>query len=59
MPSMGSVPNSSLLISFPANGKTGDVDVNTPPVVPDGGSTVMLLGAAFGALGLARRYLMR
>jgi hypothetical protein len=25
--------------------------------VPDGGTTVMLLGAAFGALGLARRFL--
>jgi hypothetical protein len=26
--------------------------------VPDGGTTVMLLGAALGALGLARRYIM-
>jgi len=26
--------------------------------VPDGGTTVMLLGAALGALGVARRYLM-
>jgi hypothetical protein len=26
--------------------------------VPDGGTTVMLLGAALGALGLARRYLI-
>jgi protein with PEP-CTERM/exosortase system signal len=26
--------------------------------VPDGGATVMLLGAALGALGMARRYLM-
>jgi hypothetical protein len=26
--------------------------------VPDGGTTVMLLGAALGALGIARRYLM-
>lgn len=26
--------------------------------VPDGGTTVMLLGAALGALGMARRYLM-
>ena len=25
--------------------------------VPDGGATVMLLGAALGALGMARRYL--
>lgn len=28
------------------------------PGVPDGGTTVMLLGAALGALGVARRYLM-
>ncbi len=27
------------------------------PGVPDGGTTVMLLGAALGALGMARRYL--
>jgi hypothetical protein len=27
--------------------------------VPDGGATVMLLGAALGALGVARRYLKR
>ena len=26
--------------------------------VPDGGTTVMLLGAALGALGIARRYVM-
>ena len=30
----------------------------TPPGVPDGGFTVMLLGAALGALGIARRFLM-
>jgi len=28
-----------------------------PGSVPDGGTTVMLLGAALGALGMARRYL--
>ena len=28
-----------------------------PPGVPDGGTTVMLLGAALGALGITRRYL--
>ena len=27
--------------------------------VPDGGTTVMLLGAALGALGMARRFLKR
>jgi VPDSG-CTERM motif len=29
----------------------------TGPAVPDGGTTVMLLGAALGALGMARRFL--
>jgi hypothetical protein len=29
------------------------------PGVPDGGTTVMLLGAALGALGMARRFLKR
>ena len=29
-----------------------------PGGVPDGGTTVMLLGAALGALGMARRYIM-
>jgi hypothetical protein len=29
-----------------------------PPGVPDGGLTVMLLGAALGGLGIARRYIM-
>jgi protein with PEP-CTERM/exosortase system signal len=37
-------------------GNTGLVDV-TAPGVPDGGATVMLLGAALGALGIARRFL--
>jgi hypothetical protein len=31
----------------------------TPPGVPDGGATVMLLGAALGSLGMARRFLKR
>ena len=39
-------------------GATGDVDVNTPAHVPDGGATVMLLGTALGALGMARRFIM-
>ena len=38
-------------------GLTGDVDV-TGHFVPDGGATVMLLGTALGALGMARRFLM-
>jgi hypothetical protein len=32
-------------------------DAGTPPSVPDGGTGVMLLGAALGALGLIRRCL--
>jgi hypothetical protein len=38
-----------LIFSFSANGSSGGV--------PDGGATVMLLGAALGALGMARRFL--
>jgi hypothetical protein len=29
-----------------------------PTGVPDGGTTVMLLGAALGAMGVVRRYLI-
>jgi hypothetical protein len=39
--------NGNLSTGFAANGG---------PQVPDGGATVMLLGAALGALGVARRY---
>jgi len=38
-----------MVFSFSANGSS--------PGVPDGGATVMLLGAALGALGMARRFL--
>jgi VPDSG-CTERM motif len=31
--------------------------VKTVPTVPDGGTTVLLLGVALGALGMVRRYL--
>ncbi len=41
--------NSALATGFAANGGTN---------IPDGGTTVMLLGAALGALGMARRFLM-
>jgi len=41
--------NSALATGFAANGGS---------TVPDGGTTVMLLGAALGALGMARRFLM-
>jgi len=40
-----------------SNGVTGFV-TNGTPSVPDGGTTVMLLGAALGALGMARRFIM-
>jgi len=43
------VTNSALATGFAAN---------TGAVVPDGGTTVMLLGAALGALGMARRFIM-
>ena len=42
--------NSALITGFAANGGA----VNTP----DGGTTVMLLGAALGALGIARRFII-
>jgi hypothetical protein len=42
--------NGALVTGFAANG--GAVNA------PDGGTTVMLLGAALGALGMARRFLM-
>ena len=41
--------NSALVTGFAANGGS---------TVPDGGTTVMLLGAALGALGMARRFIM-
>ncbi len=43
--------NSALATGFAAEGPQ-------PPGVPDGGTTVMLLGAALGGLGMARRFLM-
>ncbi|PYL75264.1 MAG: hypothetical protein DMF27_12515 [Verrucomicrobia bacterium] len=42
--------HSHMVFSFSANGSSGTG-------VPDGGATVMLLGAALGALGMARRFL--
>jgi len=41
-----------------SNGITGYVAGPSGGTVPDGGTTVMLLGAALGALGMARRFLM-
>ena len=40
-----------------SNGITGFATGPGTPSVPDGGATVMLLGMAFGALGMVRRYL--
>lgn len=40
-------------------GLSGWTLFGTAGSVPDGGATIMLLGAAFGALGIARRYIMR
>jgi hypothetical protein len=49
--------------TFPANAKNGAIvtgfAANGGAQVPDGGTTVMLLGAALGALGIARRFLRR
>jgi hypothetical protein len=45
----------SAIITAPGPGGGGGPG---PAGVPDGGITAMLLGAALGALGMARRYLM-
>jgi hypothetical protein len=58
------VGNLSGIVTIPADGPLGhglSGWILFPPgggQVPDGGTTVMLLGAALGALGIARRYLM-
>ena len=47
-------------LEVPFGGALSHIDVFCCPGgtgVPDGGTTVMLLGAALGALGMARRYL--
>lgn len=55
--------------AFPSDPVRGDLQEGTfyrmtswtllnPISVPDGGATVMLLGAALGALGMARRFIM-
>src|SRR6184192_1464027 len=40
-------------------GLSGWTLFGTPGTVPDGGTTAMLLGAALGSLGMARRFLKR
>jgi len=59
------VGNLSGMLTIPLDGPLGHALsgwILFPPggggQVPDGGTTVMLLGAALGALGIARRYLM-
>ena len=42
-----------------ATGNTGPVAATTPNTVPDGGSTMMLLGSALGGLGVVRRFVRR
>jgi hypothetical protein len=59
------VGNLSGIVTIPLDGPLGHglsgwilFGPGGTPSVPDGGTTVMLLGAALGALGIARRYLM-
>jgi len=59
------VGNLSGILTIPADGPRGHglsgwilFGPGGTPSVPDGGTTVMLLGAALGALGVARRFLM-
>ena len=50
----------ALMLAFSHNvGATGSPMPPTFSKVPDGGTTALLLGAAIGALGLARRFLSR
>jgi VPDSG-CTERM motif len=49
-------------LEVPSTGALSHIDVFCCPggvTTPDGGTTVMLLGAALGALGMARRFLKR
>ena len=50
------------ILTIPQDGPTGHglsgwILFGPTGAVPDGGTTVMLLGAALGALGMARRFL--
>ena len=65
------VINGETSVTVPQNGNVGGPDpyghggvssvreFGGPAGVPDGGTTVMLLGAALGSLGMARRFLKR
>jgi hypothetical protein len=48
----------SATFSFGTSGNVNVPGVVVPPVVPDGGATLILLGGAVSALGLIRRKLM-
>ena len=55
-------PTGDFILEVPSTGALSHVDVFCCPggvTTPDGGTTVMLLGAALGALGMARRFLKR
>jgi hypothetical protein len=55
-------PSGSFVLEVPNGGELSHIDVFCCPGgngVPDGGATVMLLGAALGSLGVARRFLKR
>jgi hypothetical protein len=57
---MLSVAVCAVMVAFSQNASAARNPL--PPTVnnvPDGGTTVMLLGAALAALGMARRFLMR
>jgi len=49
------------VLEVPSHGNLSHIDVFccAGEGVPDGGTTVMLLGTALGALGMARRYIRR
>jgi len=49
----------ALMLAFSHNASATSGPLPQPISVPDGGTTVILLGAALGALGLARRFLSR
>ena len=52
--------HNDFILEVPSTGALSHIDVFCCPggvTTPDGGTTVMLLGAALGALGMARRFL--
>jgi VPDSG-CTERM motif len=49
----------ALMLAFSHNVSAAPHAMPSTCTVPDGGTTALLLGAAIGALGLARRFLSR